>query len=99
VLSQANPGFQPDRELPVRTLLDRVGDRLDRAAGRPPLVEASIRQALGSVYTELGDYTKAVQHYEAALRLQRRHLGENDLETLRSLHGLSMSHWERCLRF
>ncbi len=93
VLSQANPGFQPDRELTVRTLLDRVGDRLDRAAGRPPLVEASIRQTLGSVYTELGDYTKAVQHYEAALRLQRQHLGENNLETLRSLHGLSMAHW------
>jgi len=44
VLSQANPGFQPDRDLKVRTLLDRVGDRLDRAVGRPPLVEASIRQ-------------------------------------------------------
>jgi eukaryotic-like serine/threonine-protein kinase len=93
VLSQANPGFQPDRELTVRTLLDRVGDRLDRAIGRPPLVEASIRQTLGSVYTELGDYTKAVQHYGAALRLQRQHLGENDLETLRSLHGLSMAYW------
>jgi tetratricopeptide (TPR) repeat protein len=93
VLSQANPGFQPDRELTVRTLLDRIADRLAQATGRPPLVEASIRQTLGSVYTELGDYVKAVQHYEAALRLQRQHLGENDPETLRSLHGLSMSYW------
>ena len=93
VLSQASPGFQPDRELTVRTLFDRIAGRLDQATGLAPLVEAPIRQTLGSVYTELGDYAKAVQHYEVALLLQRQHLGENDLETLRSLHGLSMSHW------
>jgi len=61
VLSQASPGYQPDRELTVRALLDRIAGRLDRATGRPPLVEASIRQTLGSVYTELGDYPKAAQ--------------------------------------
>jgi len=43
VLSQASPGYQPNRDLKVRTLLDRVGERLDRSSGRPPLVEASIR--------------------------------------------------------
>ena len=37
VLNQASPGFQPDRDLKVRTLLDRVTDRLDHATGRPPL--------------------------------------------------------------
>jgi len=38
VLSQASPGYQPDRELTVRALLDRVAGRLDQANGRPPLV-------------------------------------------------------------
>jgi tetratricopeptide (TPR) repeat protein len=74
-------------------LLDRVADRLDRATGRPPLVEASIRQTIGSVYTELGDYPKAVLHYEGALRLQRQHLGESHPDTLRSLYGLAMARW------
>ena len=93
VLSQASPGYQPDRELTVRALLDRIAGRLDQATGRPPLVEASIRQTLGSVYTELGDYAKAVEHYEAALRVQREHLGASHLDTLRSLNGLATARW------
>ncbi len=94
VLSQASPGSQPDRELTVRALLDRIAGRLDGDSKRPPLVEASIRQTLGSVYTELGDYAKAIEHYEAALRVQREHLGESHLDTLRSLNGLATA---RCL--
>ena len=93
VLSQASPGYQSDRELTVRALLERIASRLDQATGRPPLVEASIRQTLGSVYTELGDYPKAAQQYEGALRLQREHLGESHPDTLRSLYGLVMARW------
>ena len=93
VLSQASPGSQPNRELTVRALLDRVADRLDHASGRPPLVEASIRQTLGSGYTELGAYEKAVQHYERALQLQLEHLDEDSPDTLRSVYGLAMARW------
>lgn len=93
VLSQASPGFQPDRDLQVSTLLDRVAERLDRATDRPPLVEGSIRQTPGSVYTELGDYTKAVQHYEKALQLQRQRLVEDHSDSLRSVYGLVMARW------
>lgn len=56
-------------------------------------MEASIRQTLGSVYTELGDYPKAAQQYEGALRLQREHLGESHPDTLRSLYGLVIARW------
>ena len=93
VLSQASPGFQPDRELTVRAWLDRIAVRLDQATGHPPLVEASIRQTLGSVYTERGDYPKAAQQYGDALRLQREHLGESHPDALRSLYGQVMAHW------
>jgi len=93
VLSQASPGYQADRDLKVRTLLDRVAERLDRATGNQPPVEASIRQTLGSIYTELGDYAKAIEHYDAALRLQRGYFGGDHPETLRSLFGLAMAYW------
>jgi eukaryotic-like serine/threonine-protein kinase len=93
VLSQASPGYQPDRELTVRALLERIVSRLDQASERPPLVEASIRQTLGSVYTELGDYPKAAQQYERAIQLQREHLGDSHTDTLRSLYGLVMARW------
>lgn len=56
-------------------------------------MEASIRQTLGSIYTELGDYAKAVGHYEVALRHQRERLGADNPETLRSLRGLAMAYW------
>ena len=93
VLSQANPGYQADRDLKVRTMLDRVAERLDRTTGNQPAVEASIRQTLGSIYTELGDYTKAIDNYDGALRLQRQQLGEDHPDTLRSLYGLAMAYW------
>jgi tetratricopeptide (TPR) repeat protein len=93
VLSQASPGYQADRDLKVRTLLDRVAERLDRATGNQPPVEAAIRQTLGSIYTELGEYAKAVENYQGALRLQRQYVGENHPDTLRSLCGLAMAYW------
>ena len=93
VLSQASPGYQPDRELTVRALLDRVSERIDSGGRRPPLVEASIRQTIASVYTELADYPKAVQHYEKALALQHQNLGESHPDALRSLSGLAMTRW------
>ena len=92
-MSQASPDSQPDRELTVRALLERIAGRLDGDSKRPPLVEASIRQTLGSVYTELGDYPKAAQQYEGALRLQREHLDESHPDALRSLYGLVMARW------
>ncbi len=93
VLSQASPGYQANRDLTVRALLESIAGRLDQATGRPPLVEASIRQTLGSVYTELSDYPGAARQYEGALRLQRTHLGKSHPDTLRSLYGLVMARW------
>src|SRR6185369_9851248 len=89
VLNQASPSYQPDRDIKVRTLLDNIAERLNRDDGRSPLVVASIRQTLGSVYAELGDHAKAIFHYERALEIQRQRLGEYVLDTLRSLHGLA----------
>jgi len=95
VLNQASPAYQPDRDIKLRAVLDSIAERLELNAGRPPLVVASIRQTLGSVYTELGEVTKAVLHYERAFEIQRHRLGEHDLETMRSLHGLAIAYWLR----
>ena len=93
VLSQASPGSEPDRELTVRALLDRIASQRDQATGRPPMVEASIRQMLGSVYTDLGDYAKAIERYKTALSIQGEHLDESHPDTLRSLNGLATVRW------
>jgi eukaryotic-like serine/threonine-protein kinase len=88
VLSQASYRNEPDRDLTVRTLLDRVADRLGRGPGRPPLVEAAVRQMVGGLYIDQGEYRKAQPHLEAALEVQRRELGEEDPQTLATMHQL-----------
>jgi serine/threonine protein kinase len=88
VLSQASYRTEPDRELTLRTLLDRVADRLGRDPGHSPLVEAAIRQMVGGLYIDQGEYRKAQPHLEAALEVQRRELGEKDPQTLATMHHL-----------
>jgi serine/threonine protein kinase/tetratricopeptide (TPR) repeat protein len=88
VLSQASYRNEPDRDLTLRALLDRVADRLGPEPGRSPLVEAAIRQMVGSLYLDQGDYRKAQPHLEAALEVQRRELGEVDPQTLATMHHL-----------
>ena len=65
VLSQASYRNEPDRDLTVRTLLDRVADRLGRGPGQSPLVDAAVRQMVGSLYIDLGEYRKAQPHLES----------------------------------
>jgi eukaryotic-like serine/threonine-protein kinase len=88
VLSQASYRNEPDRDLTVRTLLDRVADRLGRGPGQSPLVEAAVRQMVGGLYIDQGEYRKAQPHLEAALEVQRRELGQEDPQTLATMHHL-----------
>jgi serine/threonine protein kinase len=83
VLSQASPWQERgDRDLKVRTLLDRMADRLESGSGQPPLLEAAIRRMMAQLYAELSDFHKALPHLKKALEIQRRELGEEDLQTL-----------------
>jgi non-specific serine/threonine protein kinase/serine/threonine-protein kinase len=86
---QTRANTRPDPHLEVRTTLDRAAARIEGKFGRHPLVEASIRQTIGSTYTDLGLYPEAQRHLEIALELRRRVLGENDLDTLTSMDQLA----------
>jgi serine/threonine protein kinase len=88
VLSQASYRNEPNRDLTVRTLLDRVADRLGRDPAQSPVVEAAVRQMVGGLYIDLGEYRKAQAHLEAALGVQRIELGEENPQTLITLHHL-----------
>jgi tetratricopeptide (TPR) repeat protein len=54
-----------------------------------PLVEASLRQTIGSAYLDLGLYTEAQREIQRAIDLRRRALGEEHPDTLRSLSSLA----------
>jgi serine/threonine protein kinase/tetratricopeptide (TPR) repeat protein len=90
VLSQASPFNEPDRDLKLRTVLDRAFDRLDKGTGQSPLVEAAIRRMVGELYTDLGELAKARRLLKQALKVQTAELGEEDAETLNTMHALGV---------
>jgi serine/threonine protein kinase len=95
VLSQASYRNETDRDLTLRALVDRVGDRLGRGPSHPPLLAAAIQQMVGSLYIDLGDYRKAQPHLERALEVQYRELGEDDPQTLATMHHLGHCFYRR----
>ncbi len=92
LLAQASPDQQPDRELRLRTVLDRAAARIGERFRDRPLVEASIRQTLGETYLALGEDAAAERHLQRALDLRRRVLGAEDPVTLRT-QSLLASVW------
>jgi tetratricopeptide (TPR) repeat protein len=88
-VAQAGPNSKPDPDLKVRTALDRAAARISGKFGAQPLVEASLRQTIGSTYLDLGLYAEAQREIERAVDLRRRVLGEEHPDTLRSLVSLA----------
>jgi hypothetical protein len=93
VLEQADPYHEPNRDLTVRTLLDRAAKRLEEHKEMPPLVKASIGQTIGSVYLGLGEMEAAERQMTQAYALEREHGGEDDRDTLATAFGLAQLYW------
>jgi tetratricopeptide (TPR) repeat protein len=87
-ISQAR-GTKPDSHLEVRTALDRAAVRITGKFDRQPEVEAAIRNTIGQTYMELGLYPEARTQLERALELQRRVLGAQNPETLKTISRLA----------
>jgi tetratricopeptide (TPR) repeat protein len=62
-----------------------------------PLVEASIREALGKAYRRRGEYEEAKRHLERAIELRRSQLGEEHPDTLKSMYNLALLYKEQNL--
>lgn len=82
LLAQASPTNQPDRDLKLRSVLDRAAKKIDGRFPRQPLVEARIRHTLGSTYSALGEYAAAHPHAVRALELTRAQFGDGSAEAL-----------------
>ena len=87
--AQAGPGSKLDRDLKVRTALDRAAKRIEGKFQAQPLVEASIRQTIGATYLDLGLFAEAQRELERAVDVRRRLLGERHRDTLESLNWLA----------
>ena len=86
------------RDVTMREVLDVAGERIEEASREggefadKPLVEASIRTTLGTTYLRLGEYELAEPHYERAMELTERTLGESDPKLAPVLNNLANLH-------
>ena len=80
---------KPDRDLKVRTALDRAAARITGKFDRQPEVEAAIRDTIGQTYMDLGMPLEARKQLERVLELRRRALGADDPKTLITMDHLA----------
>src|SRR5262249_46156977 len=73
------------KEVTVKQAVAEADGVIGRRFAEQPLVEASVRQVLGTTYRGLGELEKARGHLERALAVRREHLGPADRETLTTL--------------
>jgi tetratricopeptide (TPR) repeat protein len=89
-LVEQGPNTRPDPDLKVRTALDRAAARISGKFDGQPLVEAFIRQAIGTTYLNLGLLPEAQIQMEKTLDLRRRAMGEDHPDTAVSMNNLAV---------
>jgi serine/threonine protein kinase len=93
VLGAAAPSKTRGKAVSVREALANADRGLEGKFAEEPRVEASVRQSLASVYTELGEYEKAGGHAGRALALREKALGPEHEATLSAMHWLGWSYY------
>jgi serine/threonine protein kinase/tetratricopeptide (TPR) repeat protein len=91
LLALADPINEPDRELKLRTVLDRAAEKVGGRFASQPVVEASVREVLGDAYEGLGEYERAAEHLGRAAELRGRlSPGHPDVLASQSRHALAL---------
>jgi tetratricopeptide (TPR) repeat protein len=71
LLGQADPHNAPDRDLPLREVLDRAAEKIAGRFPDAPALEANLRVTIGKAYSHLGFPDKAEPQFERALELYK----------------------------
>jgi serine/threonine protein kinase/tetratricopeptide (TPR) repeat protein len=76
----------------VRAVLDAAMPLIGKDFAGQPIVEATIRDAVGSSYVYLGAPKLAIEQFERALSVRSASLGRDDPETLGTMHHLAVAY-------
>jgi serine/threonine protein kinase len=82
-----------DRNVTLREILERATQRIAGRFDDRPLVEASIRETIGSTYMQAGVYAAAEPHCRRAYELRNRYLGAEHQHTLHSKYQYALAAW------
>jgi serine/threonine protein kinase/tetratricopeptide (TPR) repeat protein len=86
-----------DRDIKVRTVLDRAAKTIEARFANQPRVEAAIRLTIAKAYLAVGHYPEAQLHAERSVALRTAQLGANHADTLSSQDALVQVFYERGL--
>jgi serine/threonine protein kinase/tetratricopeptide (TPR) repeat protein len=86
--------FGAGRDVTVRQAIDVASAEIATAFPSQPLMEASIRDVLGTTFHRLGEFALAIQQHERVLALRQAQLGVEHLDTLATMHVLAQEHIE-----
>jgi hypothetical protein len=82
-------GQRGGSEMPVNAALDRAAARIDGAYEKRPLVEAGVREAVGSAYASLALFGPASAQFERALALRRKAQNPADAQVINTMQVLA----------
>lgn len=84
LLAQASPDQQPDRNVTLRTVVDRAATRLEGRLEDQPLIRSAVQETLADTYRALGDYAAMRGQAERVYETRRKLLGADHVDTLRA---------------
>jgi len=95
VLAAARPEGQEGGlgvEVTVRKAVDAAEPNIAQAFKDQPIVEADVRDTLGTSYYYLGDPQLAIAQHDRALKLRQTRLGADHPDTLESCNNLAVAY-------
>jgi serine/threonine protein kinase len=81
-----------DKNVTLRQAVDAAEPKVAEEFARLPLVEASVREVLGTTYQDLGEPARAVRQLERALALRTAMLGPNHPDTVTCRNELAVAY-------
>jgi eukaryotic-like serine/threonine-protein kinase len=89
----SDPNEARGNSLTAREILDSGARDVEQRLATQPEVQARLQSVIGDVYTKLGVYSAARPLLERAVATQRRLAGNDNPETLATLHALANAYW------
>jgi non-specific serine/threonine protein kinase/serine/threonine-protein kinase len=87
----SEPGEARGNAVTAREILDEGVGKIEAELAREPELQARLMLTMGNVYRNLGLYKESEPILRRSVEIRRRLSGEENLDTLASLHGLASS--------
>ena len=84
----SDPSEARGNSITAREILDKASKDIDTGLAKDPETQAQMMQVMGSVYEDLGLYSRALRLLESSADIRRRVLGPRNPDTLHSMSGV-----------